>query len=107
MTRYFVQVRYTPETWAALVKNPQDRQEAVRPVIEAVGGSYDHAWIAPGEGAVLAVMQLPDEATLTALTARVLAGGGVQTLHATPIITTAESVAALERAGTIGDQPPG
>ena len=38
MPLYMYQVSYTPEAVAALVREPQDRAEAVRPVIEALGG---------------------------------------------------------------------
>ena len=38
MPHYLVQAAYTPEAWAAQVKNPQDRAEVVRPAIEALGG---------------------------------------------------------------------
>ncbi len=39
MAHYLLQVGYTPEGWTALVKNPQNRLEAVRPAVEKLGGS--------------------------------------------------------------------
>ena len=38
MAYYLLQLAYTPEGWAAQLQNPQDRVEAVRPVIEGLGG---------------------------------------------------------------------
>jgi hypothetical protein len=38
MALYMYQVAYTAEAVAALIKEPQDRVEAVRPVLEAEGG---------------------------------------------------------------------
>ena len=38
MAQYLVQVAYTPQAWAALVKNPQDRMQSVGPVVERLGG---------------------------------------------------------------------
>ena len=39
MPLFMYQAAYTPESWAAQVKNPQDRIErAARPACEAVGG---------------------------------------------------------------------
>ncbi len=38
MPYYLLQAAYTPEAWANLVKNPQDRTEAIRPIIEGLGG---------------------------------------------------------------------
>ena len=39
MPLYMYQLSYTPEAVAALVREPQDRAEAVRPAIEALGAS--------------------------------------------------------------------
>ncbi len=41
MPQYLLQAAYTPEAWAAMVKSPQNRLEAVRPVIEKLGGKID------------------------------------------------------------------
>lgn len=38
MPHYLQQVAYSQEGWAALVANPQNRIEAVRPAIEKLGG---------------------------------------------------------------------
>ena len=42
MPLYMYQLSYTPEAVAALVREPQDRIEAVRPAIEALGGKLVH-----------------------------------------------------------------
>ena len=39
MPMYLTRFRYTPETWARLVKNPEDRRNAARQYIESVGGT--------------------------------------------------------------------
>src|SRR3712207_8811174 len=39
---------YTPETWARLTKNPEDRRQAARSYIEAVGGKLHGFWYAFG-----------------------------------------------------------
>jgi uncharacterized protein with GYD domain len=38
MPHYMFQFTYTPEAWATLSKNPQDRTEAIRGLIEKQGG---------------------------------------------------------------------
>ena len=49
VSTYLIEVAYTPEAWAAMVKQPQNRLEAVRPVVEKLGGRFEHAWLAFGE----------------------------------------------------------
>jgi uncharacterized protein with GYD domain len=39
MPMYLTRFSYTPETWARLVKNPEDRHAAARQYIESVGGT--------------------------------------------------------------------
>ena len=48
MPHYLSQVSYTPEAWARLVANPQDRIEAVRGPIEKLGGRIHNAFFAFG-----------------------------------------------------------
>ena len=58
MPYYLVQSAYTPEAWATLIKNPQDRNEAVRPAIERLGGRLHSAWFAFGEYDVVAIVEM-------------------------------------------------
>ena len=44
MAHYMVTGSYTSEAWAAQVKNPQNRLEAVRPLFEASGGKIESAY---------------------------------------------------------------
>ena len=38
MATYLVRFSYMPETWARLIKKPEDRREAMRSYIESAGG---------------------------------------------------------------------
>ena len=49
MPHYLMQVAYTPEAWATLSKNPQNRLEAVRPVVEDLGGKMEAGYLSFGE----------------------------------------------------------
>jgi hypothetical protein len=39
---------YTPETWARLIGNPEDRRKAAHSYIESVGGKLHGFWYAFG-----------------------------------------------------------
>src|SRR6188474_2515056 len=45
---YLSKFSYTPETWAKLVANPEDRREAAKSYIESVGGTLHGFWYAFG-----------------------------------------------------------
>ena len=49
MSKYLLMGSYTSEAWAAQVKNPQNRLEAVTPVFEKMGGSVEAAYMALGD----------------------------------------------------------
>ena len=49
MAQYLVQVAYTPDAWAAMIKDPQNRQEKVEPALQSLGGHFLHSWMCFGE----------------------------------------------------------
>ena len=49
MPMYLTRFSYTPETWARLVKNPEDRRAAAKQYIESVGGKLHGFWYAFGD----------------------------------------------------------
>ena len=48
MPFYLTKFSYTPATWAKLMQNPEDRRDAARQYIEAVGGKLHGFWYALG-----------------------------------------------------------
>ena len=102
MPYYLEQVAYSPEGWGALVKNPQNRIEAVRPAIEKLGGKIESAWFAFGEYDVVLILQMPDNVNAAAIAMAFAAGGACRAVKTTPLITVAEAVEAMKKASTAG-----
>jgi GYD domain len=48
MPLYLSRFSYTPETWAKLIGNPEDRRKAAESYIESVGGKLHGFWYAFG-----------------------------------------------------------
>ena len=67
MTRYLIQETITPQAAAAVMKNPQDRSEAIRPIFEAVGGKLEHYYVAYSENTVYLLAEIPDQESLAAI----------------------------------------
>ena len=65
-----------PEAWSGLVKNPQNRLEAVRPVVEKLGGKIEGGWLAFGEYDIVLVCQMPKRQRDGVLDGRVGGWGG-------------------------------
>ncbi len=99
---YLQQVAYTPEGWQALVKNPQNRPEAVRPAIERLGGRIEGAWYAFGEYDVVLILQMPDNVNAAAISMAFAGGGACKSVKTTPLLTVAEAVEAMKKAAGTG-----
>ncbi len=107
MAFYLLQVAYTRDAWGALVKTPQNRLEAVRPVAKRLGGSLESAWLAFGEYDVVGILQMPDNVSAAAFSMAASAGGAVKAIKTTPLMTVEEGVEAMRKAGGAGYRPPG
>ena len=106
MASYLLQVAYTPQAWAALIKNPQDRTEVLRPVVEKLGGSFQSAYFAFGDYDVVAVMDLPQNVDAAAFSIAAAAGGAIKSIKTTPLMSVADGIAAMQKAGRIGYVSP-
>jgi uncharacterized protein with GYD domain len=105
MPQYLMEIAYTPQAMAALVANPQDRRDAVKPAIEKLGGTLEHAWFALGECDVVLIASFPDNSGALSFSSALSAGGAVRAVKTIPLLNIAEGVDALKRAATCGYQP--
>ncbi len=106
MSRYLIEVGYTPEALAALIKHPQDRIERVRPVVKKLGGSIETAYFAFGDADLLLIVELPDNLSAAAFSVAVGAGGAVTLFRTTPLLTINEGVRAMRKASESEYLPP-
>ena len=107
MAKYLYQISYTPESVAAMLKSPQNRVEAVTPVIERLGGKVEAFWMSLGDYDIVGVCEMPDNVSSTAFSMTVKAGGGVTAFKTTPLLSVEEGVDAMRKGGDTGYTPPG
>ena len=102
MALYMYQAAYTPESWAAQIKNPQNRVEAVgRQACEAVGGKLIGGWLCFGEYDLVIISDVPNIESMAAIALAVGAGGALKTSRTTPLLTGAQAVEALKKAADV------
>lgn len=106
MAYYLVQAAYTPEAWAGLVKKPQDRARAIRPIAKQLKGRLVSFYLAFGDYDVVGVAEFPDNASAAAFAMAVSAGGAVKAIKTTPLMTVQEGVQAMRKANRVGYRPP-
>ena len=107
MPHYLVQASYTAQGVSGLVKNPEDRAAAIRPLVEGMGGRIESMYFAFGESDVVVIAELPDNVTMAAFSMAVAAGGGVTNFKTTVLLPMSEGVEAARKAGSISYRPPG
>jgi uncharacterized protein with GYD domain len=107
MASYLLQVGYTPDAWANLIANPHDRIDAVRPVVEKLGGKVLHGWFAFGDYDLVAVVEMPTNVDAAAFSLAAAAAGAIRTIKTTPLLTMAEGIEAMKKAGRAGYKGPG
>ena len=59
MAYYLIQAAYAADAWAALVKKPQNRVEAIRPAVEKLGGRIEGAWFCFGDYDIVLICRMP------------------------------------------------
>lgn len=109
MPLYMYQAAYTPEYWAAQLKNPQNRIETVsRQACEAVGGKPVGAWYCFGEYDAVAICDVPDDESMSAIALAIAAGGALKASKTTKLMTGAQGVEAMRKADAVAKiyRPP-
>ena len=107
MALYLTRFSYTPETWARLTKNPEDRREAARKYIESVGGKLHGFWYAFGAYDGYNLWEAPDNVSMAAVAIAIGGGGALSQFETPPLLTVEETLDALGRAQGVTYRPPG
>jgi uncharacterized protein with GYD domain len=107
MPLYLTRFSYTPETWARLIGNPEDRRTAAREYIASVGGKLHGFWYAFGEHDGYTLWEAPDNASMAAVVLAIGAGGALSSFETTVLLTVDETLDALRQAEQVGYRAPG
>jgi uncharacterized protein with GYD domain len=105
MPHYLQQVAYSREGWEALVANPQNRIEAVRPAIEKLGGKIESAWFCFGDYDIVVITEMPDNVSAAAIAMAFAGGGACKSVQTTPLMSPDEAVQAVRKAAECGYRP--
>jgi uncharacterized protein with GYD domain len=104
---YLTRFSYTSETWAKMIKNPEDRRAAAQQYIESVGGKLHGFWYAFGEHDGYNLWEAPDDVSMAAVALAIGAGGALSSIQTTVLLTVEETLDALEKASSIAYRRPG
>jgi uncharacterized protein with GYD domain len=98
MSHFLTQVSYTSDAWSALVKNPVNRMDQIRPAVEKLGGKIVSGFMAFGDYDLVLITEMPTNTDAAAIAIAAAAGGSVRSIKTTPLLTSAEAMEALKKA---------
>ncbi len=109
MLRYVSFFSYTGEAWERMIKQPGNRANAARTLIEEVGGEMEVFYWMLGEWDGLVIYQVPDVASAAALSGRVTSSGLLKGISTHQLISSDEGHSALQIAKAVAGayKPPG
>jgi uncharacterized protein with GYD domain len=107
MAMYLTRFSYTPETWARLIENPEDRRAAASSYIESVGGKLHGFWYAFGEHDGWNLWEAPDNVSMAAVVLAIGAGGALRSCETTVLLSVEDLMEALGKAKLVRYRPPG
>ena len=106
MPLYLSKFSYTPETWARMIGNPEDRRAAAQKYIESVGGKLHGFWYAFGTHDGYNLWEAPDNVSMAAVALAIGAGGALRSFETTVLMSVEDTLGALRKAGEVRYRPP-
>src|SRR3989442_13004323 len=98
MPLYLSRFSYTPETWARLIGNPEDRRKAAQSYIESVGGKLHGFWYAFGTHDGYNLWEAPDNVSMAPATLAMGGGGARSSLAPTGLLAVEATTEPLRTA---------
>jgi uncharacterized protein with GYD domain len=107
MPLYLSKFSYTPETWARMIENPEDRRKAAQSYIESVGGRLHGFWYAFGAHDGYNLWEAPDNVSMAAVALAISGGNALSSFETTVLLTVDEAMDALKKAAQVKYRAPG
>ncbi|MCH6578520.1 MAG: GYD domain-containing protein [Proteobacteria bacterium] len=102
-----IQITYSDDALAELMRHPQDRGAVLSDLFDRLGGKIEAFYHALGEFDLVVIAELPDNESMAAILLAIRSTGVAKTQNVTTLLSRDEAVNALRRAGGSGYEPPG
>jgi uncharacterized protein with GYD domain len=104
---YMSRFSYAPETWAGLIKSPENREQAVGEMFERSGCKLHHLWYAFGDEDGFALIEAPDNVTVASVVLAISSSGAFSMFKTSVLMTQDETIEALTKARDVAYTAPG
>jgi uncharacterized protein with GYD domain len=106
MAFYLLQAAYNVTGAQALIAKPQPREDAITAAIESLGGKVHAFYFSFGDYDVAVIAEFPGTDSAAAFALSTAAGGAISKIHTTALLTPAEAVKAMKKAGKVSYVAP-
>ena len=107
MPMYMCRFGYAPETWAGLIRSPENRKEAVSSMLEQHGCRLHDLWYAFGEDDGFALIEAPSNAKAASVAITIASSGAFTKFQTSVLMTQEEALEAMREAARFQYAPPG
>jgi uncharacterized protein with GYD domain len=107
MPFYLMRFSYTPEAWARLIKQPEDRREVACAVVEKLGGKLHGFWYGFGAHDGYVVIEAPNNVSAATFSVGISSGGSLRSAETTVLLTVEETIEMLKQAQGLPYRAPG
>ena len=100
MPHYLFEAEFSAAAKKAMMENPADREQAARPLIEAMGGRLIGYYFTAGAERALAILEAPDDKAMSAGALAVGASGAFTSTSTTRLMSAQDAMEAMTQAKT-------
>ena len=101
MPRYMHQFNYSHESMRAMAGDPQDRRAVAEELVAAAGGKLIDFYLCFGDYDGITITEFPSNADVASVALAAGASGAFSKMKTTVLITSDESMGAMEKAGQV------
>jgi uncharacterized protein with GYD domain len=103
MPKYMYICAYSPGSWARMIRISDDRTEAAKTLVEALGGTLECVFWEVSTQAAYAVADMPDSSTAAAATAVLNHTGAFKNVESHQLLTQDQMSGILRLASDVSD----
>ena len=107
MPTFMVQASYTNTAWGKLVQRPENRMEALKPMMDRLGGRILSWYYTFGDYDVVVMFEVANNVTAAAIAMAIAGSGAVKAFKTTVLLSPDEGFDAMLLAQGAGYRQPG
>ena len=107
MAKYLIEETVASQSFADMLKSPEDRLEFLRPVFKAAGCNLEQYYASGIENKVYMIVESPDLNSVWTVGANFMASGSASSVKYIPLITMPDAVDICKKAASLGYRRPG